>query len=57
MKKILGLFACIAFLQSAVIAQGNRFTTDSLDSYIEKGMKDWQIPGLAIAIVKDGKVV
>jgi CubicO group peptidase (beta-lactamase class C family) len=33
------------------------FLTDSLDQYIEKGMKQWQIPGLAIAIVKDGKLV
>jgi CubicO group peptidase (beta-lactamase class C family) len=33
------------------------FITDSLDSYIERGMKLWQIPGLAITIVKDGKVI
>jgi CubicO group peptidase (beta-lactamase class C family) len=33
------------------------FITDSLDSYIERGMRLWQIPGLAISIVKDGKVV
>jgi len=28
-----------------------------LDTYIEKGMKDWNLPGLSIVIVKDGKVV
>lgn len=33
------------------------FVSDSLDSYIERGMKQWEIPGLAIAIVKDGKVI
>ncbi len=33
------------------------FIPDSLDSYIERGMAQWQIPGLAIAIVKDGKVI
>ncbi len=33
------------------------FLLDSLDKYIERGMRDWQIPGLAIAIVKDGKVI
>lgn len=38
-------------------AQAPSFITDSLDSYIERGMKQWQIPGLAIAIVKDGKVL
>ena len=33
------------------------FIHDSLDSYISRGMKLWQVPGLAITIVKDGKVV
>lgn len=33
------------------------FITDSLDSYIQRGMNLWQVPGLAIVIVKDGKVV
>ena len=54
MKRV---FACL-FLMMAIPwfsqAQVNPFVTDSLDSYIEKGMKDWQIPGLALAIVKDG---
>jgi len=45
----------LAFLSAP--AQTPRFVTDSLDSYIERGMKQWQIPGLAIAIVKDGKVI
>ncbi|HVZ56260.1 MAG TPA: serine hydrolase [Chitinophagaceae bacterium] len=38
-------------------SQTPSFLTDSLDQYIERGMKLWQIPGLAIAVVKDGKVV
>jgi len=29
----------------------------NIDSYIEKEMAEWQIPGLAIAIVKDDKVI
>jgi CubicO group peptidase (beta-lactamase class C family) len=33
------------------------FVADSLDAYIQRGMEQWQIPGLAIAIVKDGKVL
>ncbi|QNH61660.1 serine hydrolase [Hymenobacter sediminicola] len=45
----------------AVLAQTtttpNRFVTDSLDSYIRRGMQRWQIPGLAVVVVKDGKVV
>src|SRR5450755_1504016 len=33
------------------------FIRDSLESYISKGIKSWEIPGLSIVIVKDGKVV
>ena len=33
------------------------FITDSLDTYIERGMKDWKIPGLSVAIVKGDSVV
>lgn len=35
----------------------NSFVQDSLDAYIERGMKQWQVPGLAIVLVKDGRVV
>ena len=47
----------LSFVTVTVGAQVPSFISDSLDSYIERGMKQWQIPGLAIAIVKDGKVV
>ena len=30
---------------------------DKLDSYIKKARKKWNVPGMAVAIVKDGKVV
>lgn len=33
------------------------FMRDSLDNYIQRGMAQWQIPGLAVAIVKDGNVI
>ena len=29
----------------------------ALDAYIQKGMADWQVPGLAIAVVKDGRTI
>jgi CubicO group peptidase (beta-lactamase class C family) len=41
----------------AAVAQIPSFVTDSLDGYIQTGMKEWQVPGLALVIVKDGKVV
>ena len=55
MKKLL-LFI-FSFLIFACLHAQPSFIKDSLDSYINKGMKDWNIPGLAIVIVKDGKVV
>src|SRR3990172_10902972 len=33
------------------------FIKDSLDKYIEREMKRWNVPGAAVAVVKDGKVV
>lgn len=47
----------LAFYAVALQSQTPSFVTDSLDIYIKKGMQQWQIPGLAIAIVKDGKVI
>lgn len=37
--------------------QNNSFISNEIESYIQKGMKDWNIPGLALVIVKDGKTV
>lgn len=48
------LYSAITFGQECKLPL---FISDSLELYIERGMKDWQIPGLSIAIVKDGKVV
>lgn len=33
------------------------FLRDSLDGYVTKALTDWQIPGIAVCVVKDGKVV
>ena len=33
------------------------FVKDSLDKYMEREMKRWNVPGCAVAIVKDGKTV
>lgn len=60
MKKFIVIVAAILLLAFRVDAQETKlpvFVTDSLEQYIKRGMRDWQIPGLAIAIVKDGKVV
>lgn len=33
------------------------FLRDSLDSYVQRALTAWQIPGVAVCVVKDGKVV
>lgn len=33
------------------------FVRDSLDTYINRALNEWNIPGVAVAIVKDGKLV
>ena len=55
MKKVFAALFIFCFFQSA--AQVPSFISDSLDSYIERGMRQWKVPGLAIAVVKDGKVI
>ncbi len=40
-----------------VFAQTPSFVFNDLEAYIKKGMQDWQVPALAIVIVKDGQVV
>ncbi|HEY0245134.1 MAG TPA: serine hydrolase domain-containing protein, partial [Mucilaginibacter sp.] len=60
MKKIIVLFACFAGLSELTIAQGiNRssFIKDSLDIYISRALTNWRIPGAAVCIIKDDKVV
>ena len=43
--------------QQAFLQKVPDFVTKQLDGYIKQGMKDWQVPGLAVVVVKDGKVV
>ncbi len=58
MRRIFFLASFIFLLTAAKsFAQTPSFVTDSLDAYIQQGIKDWNIPGLAIAIIKDGKTV
>ena len=33
------------------------FVSDSLDIYVERALTEWQIPGVAVLVVKDGQVV
>jgi CubicO group peptidase (beta-lactamase class C family) len=58
MKYFYWLFLLVFFIQNlhAQSTSQPAFIHDSLDSYIQKGLKDWNLPGLSVVIVKDGKV-
>ena len=61
MKKFLNLTLLFSFFLSSTHfqnagAQAPTFINDSIDTYIREGLKDWDVPGLAIVVVKDGKV-
>jgi CubicO group peptidase (beta-lactamase class C family) len=51
------LFLAVFCFLSKLTAQSNEQIVTDLDFYIQKGITDWQTPGLAVAVVKDGKVI
>ncbi|NEM96138.1 serine hydrolase [Pontibacter burrus] len=54
---LLCLMLCL-LLQPAVAQNNNTAATLSkLDAYYQKALKDWDVPGMAIAIVKNGSVI
>src|SRR3954471_8127309 len=50
--------SCLAYLLLLTLSLQAQpaFVKDSIDNYINRGLKDWNIPGLSIFIVKDGKI-
>src|SRR5688572_27532554 len=55
------LFAA-AFLPTTLAAQapapnGTADPVATLDAFTAKAVRDWQVPGLAVSVVKDGRVV
>ncbi|WP_298893704.1 serine hydrolase domain-containing protein [uncultured Psychroserpens sp.] len=56
LQKITTLFVLLGY---SLYSQDNQpqFIKDSLESYIKTEQKLWQIPAVAVAIIKDGKIV
>ncbi|KAB2877642.1 serine hydrolase [bacterium] len=58
MKNLFNVFLILSLVCfSPLQSQKKSPDLKSLDRYIEKALKDWDVPGLAIAIVKDDSVV
>jgi CubicO group peptidase (beta-lactamase class C family) len=54
---VLVLFCSIITITALCQNNPPSFVTDSLDAYVNKALGEWQIPGIAVCVVKDGKVV
>ncbi len=60
MKKIISailLFLSLTTLSFAQRIDRSKFVKDSLDFYINRALTNWRIPGAAVCIVKDNKIV
>lgn len=56
-NRILQIFVILFIFPALIFAQDLQSKLAEIDAYAEKTRTDWQIPGMAIAIVKDDKVV
>ncbi|HVZ57765.1 MAG TPA: serine hydrolase [Chitinophagaceae bacterium] len=55
---ILLLSAGIAYAQyDSLPGPAVSFLRDSLDSYVRRALADWRIPGAAVCVVKDGRIL
>jgi len=58
MKKFISTLLFILFSNLTVFTQDiPSFLADSLDIYVNRGLERWLIPGAAVLVVKDGKIV
>ena len=63
MKKLITVLFCLMLLTQSVQAQKTKSlktasdTAAAFDAYVQKSIKEWEIPGLAIVVVKNNKVV
>lgn len=53
--KLLLLFSIFSVLTLNLFAQP--LTSDQIDALVEKTMKTFDVPGIAVAVVKDGKII
>lgn len=55
--KLSSLFLFTVLVFSVTLAQAQQTPLAGFDDYVNKALKDWEVPGVAIAVVKDDKVV
>jgi CubicO group peptidase (beta-lactamase class C family) len=50
-------FSWLVVVLAVAAASANDAALNGFDAYVSKGVEQWRIPGLAVAVIKDGKVV
>lgn len=53
--RVISVLILLLFVQVGIAQQAP--PEPDFDAYVEKAMKDWEVPGLAIAVVKDDRIV
>ena len=58
-RAVLAVIICVGvtFSNFAFAQQSPQSFTKELDDYVAATVRDWEIPGVAVAVVKDGKVI
>lgn len=54
------ILLCLTLFTSRIFAQNanrDHFFKDSIDTYINRALTNWRIPGAAVCVVKDNKIV
>ena len=51
------VFALLGLLVLPAVAAAQPAELRGIDAYVERAMRDWEVPGLAIAVVKDDRIV
>src|SRR5437016_724863 len=60
MKKLLLFLVILVAFGASSNAQRidrSKFVRDSLDEYVNRALTNWRVPGAAVCIIKDGKLV
>src|SRR5687767_11942447 len=55
-RLVLRVLVLLSFLGPAPL-YAQRPPLDGLDSYVERGLKDWEVPGFALAVIRNDSVI
>ena len=57
LKRNIGIVLTMLILAQPKPAPAQEATLNGFDDYVNKALKDWEVPGVAIAIIKNDKIV